>query len=172
MNAKHIIFIFLILTFQPSFSQNPKPIDKFQSSIGYGVTGYGNLVFLGSSYFFDDIRSLGLDFSRRNYAEALNGKMFNHEIYGLTSRLDIHLEKTNIFPKGIDVYFGINLGFYYWNKLENYDGQFYSGFNIGAQVGGAYFFSNKMGIKFELLGPNDCLGAKIGLIYKLTNCSF
>jgi outer membrane immunogenic protein len=61
----------------------------------------------------------------------------------------------------------LNVGFYDWNTPNDYHGDHTSGLGIGAQVGGRYFFTNKVGLNFELGGGNEFSGGKIGLTIKL-----
>jgi hypothetical protein len=57
-----------------------------------------------------------------------------------------------------DFYAGLNLGFYNWNSPNDYEGSHNSGLGLGAQIGGRYFFNNKVGINLEFGGGNAFSG--------------
>ena len=70
-------------------------------------------------------------------------------------------------PNRFDLYAGLNLGFYVWNSPNNYTGNNSSGLNLGAQVGGRYFITSKVGLNLEFGGGNAFSGGKFGLTFKL-----
>ena len=66
-----------------------------------------------------------------------------------------------------DFYAGLNLGYYTWSSPSDYPGNRTSGLGLGAQVGGRYYFTPKVGINLEIGGGNAFSGGKIGLTFKL-----
>lgn len=62
---------------------------------------------------------------------------------------------------------GLNLGFYVWSSPDAYQGSHSSGLGIGAQIGGRYYFTNKVGLNFEFGGGNAFSGGKVGVTIKL-----
>jgi len=64
---------------------------------------------------------------------------------------------------GVPVY----LGFYIWNHEGNYAGPHASGLELGAQVGGRYYFTDKFGLNMELGGSNSFSGGKFGISVRL-----
>jgi hypothetical protein len=70
-------------------------------------------------------------------------------------------------PSTWDFYAGLNLGFYYWNSRNDYPGNSRSGIGLGAQIGGRYYFTNKIGLNLELGGGNAFSGGKVGISIRL-----
>jgi hypothetical protein len=70
-------------------------------------------------------------------------------------------------PKKWDFYAGLNIGFYVWSSPNDYKGSNSSGLGLGAQIGGRYYLSNKVGLNLELGGGNAFSGGKFGLTFKL-----
>jgi len=70
-------------------------------------------------------------------------------------------------PSPWDFYAGLNLGFYSWNSPRDYEGSHTSGLGLGGQIGGRYYFSNKVGINLEFGGGNAFSGGKFGLTIKI-----
>jgi len=79
--------------------------------------------------------------------------------YHFNSLLDI--------PNNWDFYAGLNLGFYIWNSSDDYPGSNTSGLGLGAQVGGRYYFNDKLGVNLEFGGGNAFSGGKVGVSVRL-----
>jgi hypothetical protein len=62
---------------------------------------------------------------------------------------------------------GLNIGFFVWNSPENFRGDQSSELGLGVQVGGRYYFNEKVGINLEFGGGNAVSGGKIGISIKL-----
>jgi len=69
-------------------------------------------------------------------------------------------------PQNWDFYAGINIGFFIWNSPNDYEGSHTSGLGLGAQIGGRYYFNNRVGLNLEFGGGNAFSGGKIGVSIK------
>lgn len=150
------------------FSQSPLPSSKTQLNFGVGISGWGIPVYLGLDYsIYKDI-TVGGEFSYRSYRENWkNYYYYNHNIIGVSGNGNYHFNSLLDIPQKWDFYAGLNLGFYLWSSPELYYGSHASGLGLGIQIGGRYYFTNKIGLNLELGGGNVFSDGKIGLSIKL-----
>lgn len=69
----------------------------------------------------------------------------------------------NDLPPEIDIYGGINAGFFLWMSPSSYPGERISRPGFGLQIGGRYALSNKLSGNLEISGGNAFAGVKMGL---------
>lgn len=157
------ITILLFMT-TAAFSQATLGKNSNQLNIGVGLTNLGVPFYLGLDHGLSDHITLGLELSYRDYNENNN---FNHNVIGFSGNANYHLNQGQNFPSKLDLYFGLNIGFYSWSSPNNYNGTYNSGLGLGAQVGARYFLSSKVGLNLEFGGGNAFSGGKFGLTFKL-----
>jgi len=165
MKKQYLTFILLIIT-SAVFAQGPIARGQSQLNAGLGFSSWGVPVYVGMDFGVHPDITLGGEISFRSYHENYNTYTYNHAVVGLSGNANYHFNTImNIEPRW-DFYAGINLGFYFWNSPDNYDGTYASGLGLGGQIGGRYYFTNNFGINLEFGGGNAFSGGKIGISLK------
>lgn len=164
---KILIIVAMILTTGFLFSQSPLPLGKSQLNVGVGFSEWGVPFYFGIDYSVHKDITIGGELSIRTYNENWHSAKYRHSIIGISGNGNYHFNTILEIPKIWDFYAGLNLGFYVWSSPNAYDGNNNSGLGLGAQVGGRYYFSDRIGINLELGGGNAFSGGKFGLTIKL-----
>jgi hypothetical protein len=164
---KIILIISLLGGIICSYGQNPLAIHKVQLNTGFGFSDWGVPIYLGLDYGAARDFTLGGELSFRSYRDRYNGIGYDHHVIGISANGNYHFNTVLNMPSKWDFYAGLNLGFYSWASSSDYPGNRTSGIGLGAQVGGRYYFSKRVGLNLELGGGNAFSGGKIGLTFKL-----
>lgn len=166
-------FLFVIICFIASitYAQNPLPKGKSQFNGGFGFSSWGLPIYLGFDHGVHKDISLGAEFTYRSYHDDWKGVNYSHSITGFAGNFNYHFNRILKIPSVWDFYAGFNVGFFIWNSPHDYyygyDNPHTSGLGMGLQVGGRYYFNEKLGINLEYGGGNAFSGGKIGLSVKL-----
>jgi len=150
-----------------SHAQGSLSTGASQLNAGFGISGWGIPVYLGLDYGLAKDFTVGGELSFRSYNDNYNGTGYNHNIMGISGNGNYHFNSVFNLSEKFDFYAGLNLGFYVWTSPSDYPGNHTSGLGLGAQVGGRYYFSRKVGLNLEVGGGNAFSGGKIGLTFKL-----
>ena len=170
---KKLLFILVLLISTTAIFAQGGPISKGQAQLNFGVgfSSWGIPVYLGFDYGVHPDITLGLELSYRGYDDDWydddDHYNYHHSIIGFSGNANYHFNNVLNIPAPWDFYAGLNLGFYTWSSPKNYHGSHSSGIGLGGQIGGRYYFSNKVGINLEFGGGNSFSGGKIGLTIKL-----
>jgi hypothetical protein len=165
---KHFILLaFLVSVTIAGNSQGSLPKGKAQLNFGVGFSGWGVPVYLGFDHGISRDFTLGAEISHRSYKENWKDNTYKHAITGISGNINYHFNNAINAPKEVDLYGGLNLGFFVWSSPDAYDGTHNSGLGLGAQIGGRYYLSNKVGLNLELGGGSAFSGGKFGLTVKL-----
>lgn len=164
---KIILTIVLLTGVLCSQGQNPLSVGKAQLNAGLGFSGWGIPIYLGFDYGIARDFTLGGEISFRSYNENYNGNGYDHIITGISGNGNYHFNTVLNLASKWDFYAGLNLGVYAWSSPSDYHGNHTSGLGLGAQIGGRYYFTQKVGLNLELGGGNVFSGGKIGLTFKL-----
>lgn len=164
---KCMITFALLLATSVMFAQGPIAKGETQVNFGVGLSSWGVPVYLGFDYGVHPDITLGAELSYRSYNDNWNHAKYNHSIIGFLGNANYHFNNVLNIPSPWDFYAGLNLGFYNWSSPNEYDGSHNSGIGLGAQIGGRYYFSNKVGINLEFGGGNAFSNGKFGLTIKL-----
>ena len=164
---KHFLIIILLLATSFAFAQGPIVKGESQINAGVGLSSWGIPIYLGFDYGVHPDITLGAELSFRSYDDNWNDNKYKHTVIGILGNANYHFNRILEIPSPWDFYAGLNLGFYSWNSPDEYQGSHTSGLGIGAQIGGRYYFSNKVGINLEFGGGNAFTGGKLGLTIKL-----
>ncbi len=165
MKSKTILILLLIS--QISLCQSPLPLRKNQLNVGIGLSEYGKPIYLGIDHSAHKDITLGAEMSYRGYREYWKKNYYRHNIIQLSGNANYHFNSALRIPRKWDFYAGINAGFTFWSSPNDYDGSYSSGLGVGAQLGGRYYFNNKVGINLEFGNGYAFYGGKIGLSFKL-----
>lgn len=164
---KQILTFILVLATSAIFAQNPLAKGQSQINAGVGFSTWGVPVYLGFDYGVHPDISLGAELSYRGYNDSWDHDKYRHSVIGVLGNANYHFNTVLNIPSDWDFYAGLNLGFYSWNSPYGYKGSHTSGLGLGAQIGGRYYFSNKVGVNLEFGGGNAFSGGKFGLTIKL-----
>ena len=164
-----LVTLALILLSGNAYSQSPLPVGRTQLNFGLGFSDWGIPLYIGLDYSIHKDITLGGEFSFRSYHENWKDKKYQHNIIGFSGNGNYHFNTLLKIPQNWDFYAGLNLGFYVWSSPNDYYGDHSasSGLGLGAQIGGRYYFSNRVGVNLEFGGGNAFSGGKIGLTVKL-----
>jgi len=111
--------------------------------------------------------TVGPEISWRANNDKFDGKKYNHSVIGLSANGNYHFNSLLDIPTNWDFYAGLNLGFYIWNSSDDYPGSNTSSLGLGAQIGGRYYFDDKVGVNLEFGGGNAFSGGKVGVSVRL-----
>jgi len=92
---------------------------------------------------------------------------YSFTIIGISGNVNYHLNDVLNMPKNMDLYGGLNIGYYLYNTPSGYLGAGLSTLGISGQVGYRYFFSNKIAGNIELGGGSTTAGGKLGITIRL-----
>jgi hypothetical protein len=161
-----IALLFSLFIFSVN-AQAPIGIGEVQINAGLGFSNSGVPIYGGFDVGVHEDITVGGEISFRMYDETWNENTYDHTMIGIAGNANYHLNTVLEIPSEWDVYGGINLGFYIVTSESGYDGEEDSGFGLGAQVGGRYYFNEKYGINLEFGGGSTFSGGKIGISIKL-----
>lgn len=141
---------------------------QWQMNAGVGFSNWGVPLYIGFDYGVHPDITLGGEFAYRSWSENWKGNYYDHSIYGLSFNGNYHFNRVMGIPRNWDFYAGLNIGYEFWNDryangLPVYQGTYNSGLGLGAQVGGRYYFNDKVGINLEFGGGNASNGGKFGI---------
>lgn len=157
----------LLLVSGAIFAQSPIAKGKMQINAGVGVSTIGAPFYVGLDYGVHSDITVGGELSYRSYNEYRIERSYKSSIIGVLGNANYHFNKLLKIPKQYDIYAGLNLGFYVWNSPRDYIGVHEGGLGLGGQIGGRYYFNNKLGINLEIGGSNALSAGKFGVSVKL-----
>lgn len=155
------------MAFGFSYGQNSLPKGSSQLNFGVGISGWGVPIYIGMDFGVSNDITLGGELSFRSFRERWQSNRYRHSIIGISGNANYHFNRVLNIPDHVDFYAGLNLGFYVWSSPDNYQGSHNSGLGLGGQIGGRYFFTERVGVNLEFGGGNAFSGGKLGLTFKL-----
>ena|SRR6185369_10099732 len=164
---KLLLTIVLLAGVVCSYGQNPLPVGRAQLNAGLGFSGWGVPVYVGLDFGAARDFTLGGELSFRSYRDDYNGIGYSHNIIGFAANGNYHFNTVLNMDSRWDFYAGLNVGFYSWTSSSDYPGNRTSGLGLGAQVGGRYYFTQRVAMNLELGGGNVFSSGKFGLTFKL-----
>jgi outer membrane immunogenic protein len=164
---KTSLILILLINVTSTSAQNKLDKGQTQINVGLGFSNWGVPVFIGADWGAKVDITIGAEFSYRNFNEQFNKIQYRKNISGVLINGNYHFNTILDLPKEVDLYAGLNIGFYSWRYDNNYSDKRISGLGWGGQVGGRYFISKKIGINLEFGGGFALSGGKLGLTFKL-----
>lgn len=164
---KHLLMISFLLVSSLIFAQSPISKGESQLNAGVGLSSWGVPVFVGLDYGVHPDITVGGELSFRQYKDKYVNVNYDHSVIGISGNGNYHFNRVLEIPNNWDLYAGLNLGFYIWNSPDDYQGSHSSGLGLGGQIGGRYYFNDKVGLNLEFGGGNAFSGGKIGVTIKL-----
>jgi outer membrane immunogenic protein len=162
---KQLVFTLFTAFSTLSFGQCPIEKGQGQFNAGVGLSTRGLPVYLGYDRGIGKDISIGGEFSFRQYNNSAIG--YSSAIIGISGNANYHFTRLLGIGNNIDVYLGLNLGYYLWsnsNVVNSSDG---SNFGLGGQLGGRYYFNDRFGVNLEFGGGNVFSGGKLGISLRL-----
>ena len=163
---KILLAILLFSTGSIAFSQGTISKGGSQINLGAGFSDWGVPIYLGFDCGVAKDFTLGAEASYRSYRENWHYDYYRQSIIGFSGNGNYHFNSVLALPSAFDFYAGLNIGFYIWSSPDGYHGDHSSGLGIGGQVGGRYFFTNKLALNLEFGGGNAFSQGKIGLTFR------
>lgn len=164
---KQLLILSFLLFSSLIYAQSPIAKGESQINAGLGLSSWGVPVYIGFDHGVHPDITVGGELSYRSYSDKYANVNYDHSVIGISGNGNYHFNRVLEIPKNWDFYAGLNLGFYIWNSPSDYQGSHSSELGLGAQVGGRYYFSDKIGLNLEFGGGNAFSGGKIGLTFKL-----
>ena len=164
---KQFLTFGVLLIASTIFAQGPISKGQSQINVGVGLSSWGVPVYLGLDHAVSQDVTVGGELSFRSYDDNWSNHNYNHSVFGILGNVNYHFNTVLNIPTDWDFYAGLNLGFYNWSSPNGYEGSHSSGLGLGAQIGGRYYFNNKIGINLEFGGGNDLSGGKLGITIKI-----
>lgn len=164
---KLIILCFLLVASQAAFAQYFLSKGQSQFNAGLGFSSWGLPVYAGIDVGVHRDISVGGELSFRSFNDNFRDNHYHHSVLGIAANGNYHFNTLLDIPRDWDFYAGLNLGFYVWNSDDDYPGDHTSGLELGAQVGGRYYFNQRFGVNLEIGGATAFSGGKIGITLKL-----
>ena len=167
---KLLLILAIVIAVTAIFAQNPVAKGQAQINAGLGLSSWGIPVYFGIDYGIHKDVTMGGEISYRSYDDDWDDKdshRYNHSVIGVSGNVNYHFSHILNIPRDWDFYAGLNVGYYAWNSPKHYHGDHSSGLGLGAQIGGRYYFNDKVGVNLEFGGGNAFSGGKIGLSFKI-----
>jgi outer membrane immunogenic protein len=163
---KIVLLVVLMFSIAIANAQNPLSKGEKQLNAGLGFSSWGLPIYFGLDFGVHPDISVGGEICFHSYNENYKNEHYHHNVLGIAANANYHFNKILNIPSQWDFYAGLNLGFNIWGSPDNYPGDEASGLQLGAQVGGRYFFNNKFGLNLELNGGSAATGGKFGITYQ------
>lgn len=160
---KALLSVALLAAFTQSKAQGSLEKGKAQVNVGVGFSGWGIPVYAGLDFGVHKNITIGFEGSYRSWDNI--GYKFS--IIGISGNANYHFNQVLNLPKEMDLYAGLNVGYYIYNTPSGYLGTSLSTLGVSGQAGFRYFFNNKIGGNIELGGGSATSGGKIGITIKL-----
>ncbi|QOI97341.1 MAG: hypothetical protein HRU69_07485 [Flammeovirgaceae bacterium] len=165
---KKLIFISLaIMAFvSTSIAQAPPGKGGKQLNAGLGFSDWGIPVYVGADFGVHDDVTIGPKVSYRKWNYRALGTDYSQTLIVLSFNGNYHFNKLLNLENKWNLYAGATLGYYIWSDSE-FSGAESSGIGLDLQVGGRYFFNDKLGINLEFGGGSGVGAGSIGITVKL-----
>jgi hypothetical protein len=149
---KRIIFLtgLLFIAMAMMAQEGTAPLSKGEKQLNFGLgfSGYGLPTYVGMDFAFHNDWTAG----------PVVKLVFDDDIrFGALGRVDYHWNRLIGIPSNWDFYLGAAVGY-----LSGDD----AGFDLGLQLGGRYYWSEKWGINLEF-GGGTGYGGSFGVSMKL-----
>ncbi|MFV0591639.1 MAG: outer membrane beta-barrel protein [Draconibacterium sp.] len=157
-----------------TFAQAPLQKGEMQLNAGFGFSNYGLPVYGGAEYGVGNNITVGGELAYRNHSEKYMTVKWKENYTTIAGFGNYHFNELLQIPSNFDVYAGATLGYTIFNsKIDDgsssvsYSGSGSSGLYLNGQIGGRYFFTDKIGVNLEFGGGNYFSGGKIGITFIL-----
>jgi len=146
-------------------AQNPIRVGGRQLNIGGGISDWGIPVYAGIDFGIHQDFSVGLYASFSSFDETWDSTDYKRTVAGFNAVGNYHFNRILKISNRWDLYAGMNVGYYAWSKPADYYGSNETATGLGAQIGGRYYFNEKLGVNLEMASGNSTTGVKFGISY-------
>lgn len=169
---KKLFFVFtLVLCVAAAFGQSA-PFNKGEKflNFGLGVSSNGIPFYIGFEAAVHPDITVGAEMGYRRFNDHWGTGNYQNSRFNISGLGNYHFNSLLNIPSEWDFYAGLNLGFAFisydddWN--DDWNSSYATGLILGAQVGGRYFFNNKVGVNLEFAGGAG-FATKLGLTVNL-----
>ncbi len=173
---KKITLILVFLGLLAFTSQAQAPLEKggIQINAGLGMSSWGLPIYGGFDYGVGNNISIGGELSFRSKSESYGNSKWKTSYTSIAGIANYHFNEVLNIPSKFDFYAGLSLGYSIFNSKYDgpggdydYTGSGDSGLYLSGQVGGRYFFSDKVAVNLEFGGGNVFSSGKIGVTFLL-----
>lgn len=154
---KALILMVLVVGAAAMFAL-PLNAGQTQFNVGTGFTNYGLPLYLGMDYGVNPDITVGGELSARFHEHGTWVGIYANGNYHFVNLLNL--------PSNTDFYAGLNLGFDMWLADKDHNSDYTSRLRPGLQVGGRYYFTDRIGVNVEF-GGGTVSGGKVGLSFKM-----
>lgn len=140
-------------------------------NLGVGLSNWGIPVYGGIEGYIHPDFTIGGVLSYRGYRPRYSGYDYRYSITNISMVGNYHFNRILNIPREWDLYAGLSLGYSIVtirrpNGAPDYN-RGIDGIGLGLQVGGRYYFNNKVGLNLELGGTTALSGARFGVTFAL-----
>jgi hypothetical protein len=158
---KTLYIIALITISTSSFAQYKLGAGDKQLNAGFGLSSWGAPLYVGVDFGVKENVSVGAEFSFRSTGDINNDNRRN--TFTFSGNGNYHFVQLLEIPDEWDVYAGLSLGYY--NSSYSNTSKTASGINLGAQVGGRYYFKDNFAFNIEFGGGSSFSSGKFGISF-------
>ena len=144
-------------------AQNPIRVGGRQINVGAGISDWGIPVYAGIDFGIHEDFSVGVHASFSSFDETWDSTEYKRTVAGFTAVGNYHFNRILKISNRWDLYAGMNVGYYAWSKPADYYGSNETATGLGLQLGGRYYFNEKLGLNLEMATGNSTTGVKFGI---------
>lgn len=166
---KKILFIILLklLLSMNANSQIFEFVKDKHVNLGVGLSSWSFPIYSGIELFLNKNFSLGLEATYATNTLNIFNFNKNNSILGFNSFTNYYLNSLFDVELRFDIYTGVNMGYYFLSKYNNFPNSVQRGFNFGAHLGAKYNLNQKFAINLELNVSNKIRGTRAGISIKI-----
>lgn len=154
-----ILFVFTLSL--GANAQAPLAEGAFQINAGLGATRGAIPLSVGVDYGLMPDITVGGELNFWSYRNRVVFTDYRFTVIGVSANANYHFNTIADLPSDIDVYAGLNLGFYVVSS--SFAGAGGSNLGLGGQLGGRYFFTDNVAFLIELGGGTYFTSGKVGI---------
>jgi hypothetical protein len=158
--------VFMFFLVAVLYAQAPPGKGGKQLNVGLGFSGWGVPVYVGADFGVHDDITVGPRLSYRNRSYRFLGSSYRQALTVIGFNGNYHFNRLLNLEDKWNLYAGLTLGYYLWSDSER-PGAEASGIGLDAQIGGRYFFTDKLAVNLEFGGGTGVGGGSFGLTIKL-----
>ena len=159
------ILLFVFTLSLGANAQAPLAEGAFQINAGLGATRGAIPLSVGVDYGLMPDITVGGELNFWSYRNRVVFTDYRFTVIGVSANANYHFNTIADLPSDIDVYAGLNLGFYVLSS--SFAGAGSSNLGLGGQLGGRYFFTDNVAVLLELGGGTFYSTGKIGVTFLL-----
>lgn len=166
MKRLNLLFVMMLFAATAAFAQAPPGKGGSQFNAGLGFSSWGVPIYIGADFGVHEDITIGPKVSYRNYNYNAAGADWDQSLLVIAFNGNYHFNRLLNIPSQWNFYAGVTLGYYLWSDLDEYNDAQSSSLGFDAQIGGRYFFNDKIGVNLEF-GGGTAAGGSFGITVKM-----